>query len=172
MPNTHHPTMESMYKVYLGVHDKTTAVESVGGQKQQADPWSSQMSRVSRIRIHPSFDASNKLNDLAMIVLADEIEMGENVRNACLPPSTLSDGRFDEATMREGWIVGWGSLFEGGPMANWLRNSRVDVYDGKECENVVREYRKNWSKQICAGIDEFLFETNSRKKICLFFCIF
>ena len=166
MPNSHHPTIESMYKVYLGVHDKSTAVRATTTfaplnfnasstmTTSDGDPWNSQMKRVARIRIHPGFNAANKLNDLAMLILADEVEMVSSVQNACLPPSTLSpDGRFEEAWMREGWIVGWGSLVEGGPMTNWLRNARVDIYDGHRCDNVVKEYRKNWNLQICAGND-------------------
>lgn len=74
------------------------------------------------------------------------------VQAACLPEATTTVLMKED----EAWIVGWGSLFEGGPMTDWLRNVRIRVYDGdSHCQDVVKEYFKNWNLQICAGY--FLF---------------
>lgn len=155
-----------MYRVYLGVHDKSTAMAaSFNGSH---DPWESEMKRVARINIHPDFDAVNKLNDLAVITLADEIEFSPRIQIACLPPPSLSMSTVaataaaanrknkilmvDAALKKsEAWIVGWGSMYEGGPMVEWLRNARLEVFDGALCRDVVKEFKKNWTIQICAG---------------------
>lgn len=131
-----------MYRVYLGVHDKAGAMAGT-------DPWQSESSRVRAIHVHPLFDATNKLNDVALLELDADVEASERVQPACLPESTKS------APVDAWFIVGWGSLFEGGPMSDWLRNAPVDVYDGSYCRNVVKEFRKNWSIQICAGWKSF-----------------
>ena len=40
---------------------------------------------MTDVKIHESYDNENKTNDIAVITLSHDIEMGRNVAPACLP---------------------------------------------------------------------------------------
>ena len=161
-PNSFYPSLASMYRVFFGLHDKSQAY------RKSIDPPAS-LSTVRRVLIHSDFNATNKLNDLAIIELSEEVQLSSAVQTACLPQPLQSVPETElEFEPNEAWIVGWGSLFEGGSMTNWLRNARVKIYNGVDhCEKVMPGYLKNWKLQICAGF--VLFRLFFNIYICDFF---
>ena len=100
-----------------------------------------------KILKHPEYDPVTNLNDIAVLKLQDPIELNENIQISCLPnrvdyPSEIGIPAY---------ALGWGKLYENGPMAPKLQNVRFTIYDGSLCSNVYPDTPKNWNSQICAG---------------------
>lgn len=81
------------------------------------------------------------------------VELNENVQVACLPdPNTKVYPTSDSPV--EGYIVGWGLLDEYGSLPDRLQNAKVIIYNSSFCANVSTDLVKNWTSQICAGVNE------------------
>jgi len=58
--------------------------------------------------------------------------------------------------MQPAWIVGWGVTEEEALIPpETLRNVRVKIYEGTQCDLVMEEKKKDWNSQICAGSHNF-----------------
>lgn len=102
---------------------------------------------VERVIIHPKYDEFMHDNDIAIVVLNDEIEFNERAKPIELP----SQG--DEVSENdEGVFSGWGLYFSDGhgAMSSTLRYAQVKVVDIKRCKEVyIRWITDN---MICAGL--------------------
>ncbi|CAF0860178.1 unnamed protein product [Brachionus calyciflorus] len=141
VPNEFYPTLESMFKVYLGVHDRTLInfVQNISPAIQV---------NVRKIIRHENFNDRNNLNDIAILKLEQYIEFNQYIQPACLPRSTE---KYPDKINISAWAVGWGATGFGGSTVQKLRNVKLTVYDEKLCANVISLFEKNWSSQMCAG---------------------
>lgn len=59
-------------------------------------------------------------------------------------------------------VKGWGTINEGGPTPDKLKNVRVSIYSNNLCDFVL-PVKKNHLSQICAGI-YWLYQLKFSKK--------
>lgn len=88
-------------------------------------------------------------NDIAILKLAQPVELDTNVQVACLPdPNTKM---YPKESNIEAYAVGWGTTEEGGFLPEYLQNVVLRIYNGSTCENASAQINPNWDTQICAG---------------------
>lgn len=98
---------------------------------------------------HPNYDPDNHLNDIAVIKLEKQATLGDKIQLACLPSSTLAN--YPDFSNVDVYAVGWGAGVYEGIESYFLRNVKLTLYEGKYCNNVYIDIKKNWTSQICAG---------------------
>ncbi len=77
-----------------------------------------------------------------------EVTLNKFIQIACLPPAKSSTYPGENV---DGWIVGWGTIWFGGPTSATLKNAKVTIYPGKECASVSPQLKQDWNVKICAG---------------------
>jgi hypothetical protein len=107
------------------------------------------MKKYFRKKKHEKYNEKVKTDDIALIKLKEEVQLNEYIQLACLPDPTR--GKYPPAESIHAWTMGWGTLFSGGPTSNQLKNVKLTIYDGPSCNNVVKNYPKNWTAQLCCG---------------------
>jgi hypothetical protein len=90
------------------------------------------------------------LNDLAILKLANPVQLNDDVQIACLPRS--NSGLYPQSTNIPIFAVGWGAIYEEGPTSDTLQNVRMTLYDGKYCQSAMASTPKDWAAQICVII--------------------
>ncbi|XP_063388373.1 venom serine protease 34-like [Cydia fagiglandana] len=122
----------SSLAVVVGEHDKTT-----GG-----DTSATQGFNVERVTVHPQYTSSNYDYDIAILRLAKDIVYSDRVGPVCLPfkfvNTDFAGSRFT--------LLGWGSLFIGGPVSNTLQKVDVDVLSQAACQRAVPSLT---ARQVC-----------------------
>ncbi|CAF0947204.1 unnamed protein product [Brachionus calyciflorus] len=136
VPNELYPTFESMYTVYIGLHSTSDTSGVV-------------ISEISKFLRYPYYDEFNTLNDISIITLAKEVEFTNKIQPSCLPDSSIQN--YPTKSNIDSWAVGWGALYENGPISPKLQNVRLTIYNSSMCSLVGEGSRKNWNTQICAG---------------------
>ncbi|XP_041437458.1 transmembrane protease serine 2 [Xenopus laevis] len=101
---------------------------------------------VERIIAHPGYKSYNHDNDIALMILTDEITFGYTTQPVCLPNS----GMFWEADT-SCWISGWGSTFEGGYSSTDLKYADVPLIDSAKCNKYNMYNGRITSSMMCAG---------------------
>ncbi|CAF0860159.1 unnamed protein product [Brachionus calyciflorus] len=133
-----YPTIESMYKVYLGVHNKTIRTQYPAIEVS-----------VKNVYRHENYDTNSKLNDIGIIKLSKAVDLNSNIQISCLPNPKISF--YPENVNLKSYAIGWGTLNYGDTSSSdILRNVDLTIYDGSKC-NQVSLYDNDWNKQICAG---------------------
>uniref|UniRef100_A0A1B0FLW7 Peptidase S1 domain-containing protein n=1 Tax=Glossina morsitans morsitans TaxID=37546 RepID=A0A1B0FLW7_GLOMM len=100
--------------------------------------------QVARTIIHPSYDSTRIVNDLALLRLDSPVPMTEKVRPVCLPTANQN---FEGKT---GIVAGWGLITQGGVTSNYLREVSLPIITNQECRN-TRYKNKIEDVMICAG---------------------
>lgn len=132
------PTIESMYTVYLGVHDRTKLDQSPAIRVS-----------VKKVYRHENYDENSKLNDIAIIKLSRDVELNPFIQISCLPNPNISF--YPSKVDIKSYAIGWGTLNYGDSSgSDVLRNVDLTIYDGSKCKD-VSIYGNNWNSQICAG---------------------
>lgn len=98
--------------------------------------------RVSNLVRHPSFTTSNYDYDIAILTTSENIVFSERVGPACMPFKFVNN----EMTGAKLTILGWGTLFPGGPTSDVLRKVDVDVISQNSCRARVPSVTP---RQIC-----------------------
>ncbi|CAK1541815.1 unnamed protein product [Leptosia nina] len=124
--------------VYLGKHNLRTSVEGV------------QISFVSHITVHPSYNATTFSRDLGVLRLRDPVQYTDFVRPACLWPDNMVD--LDNVIGKIGSVVGWG-FDDTGVATEELTLVEMPVVDHLTC---IRSYSEFFSRftsddTYCAG---------------------
>jgi secreted trypsin-like serine protease len=91
---------------------------------------------VSRIVVHPEFNAFTFANDIVLLRLSEPIKFASNLLPICLPRPNLSNVSFEGA---KATLIGWGRVAEEGPMARILRFVNMTVISNSKC---AAEYTK------------------------------
>ncbi len=95
-----------MYTVYLGVNDVSFIQSSDGTWSGSATPPSPGIrATVSNVIRHPNYYSSTIENDIALVILQDEITPNEYIKIACLPEKVSSTyPPVDQACYVSGWV--------------------------------------------------------------------
>ncbi|XP_017654605.1 transmembrane protease serine 9 isoform X1 [Nannospalax galili] len=105
-----------------------------------------QLERVSRIYLHPFYNLYTLDYDVALLKLAVPVGSSRLVRPICLPgPARPPDGA-------RCVITGWGSLREGGSMAQQLQKAAVHVLSEHTCRHFYPVQIS--SRMLCAGFPQ------------------
>lgn len=90
--------------------------------------------RVSRIIIHPQYTPGDQYNDVALLLLADEAQLGSTVSTICLPPPSQS---FDGARC---FSSGWGKDIFGseGQYQQILKSIDLPMVRHDQCERALK----------------------------------
>ncbi|XP_051847357.1 chymotrypsin-C [Antechinus flavipes] len=124
------------YRVLLG---KNNLVEEEAGSVAMA---------VDTIFVHEKWNSLLVRNDIALIKLAEPVELSDTIQVACLPPkdSLLSQDY-------PCYVTGWGRLWTNGPIADALQQGFLPAVDHATCT------QKDWwgtmvtQNMVCAGGD-------------------
>ncbi|MFT7800667.1 suppressor of tumorigenicity 14 protein homolog [Arapaima gigas] len=119
------------WQTYSGMHDQ---------YKQE----SVQKRKIKRIVAHPDYNPMTYDYDVAVLELSDPLEFTNVVHSICLPARThlFPAGMFC-------WVTGWGTMREGGTVAQILQKAEVKIINDTVC-NVVTEGQVT-SRMLCSG---------------------
>ncbi|RNA35138.1 transmembrane protease serine 12 [Brachionus plicatilis] len=122
--------------VYLGLHDKSDLSSGVARS-------------VKSYTIHPNYDSTTELNDIAIIKLSTKVDLNDRIQVSCLPED---ESIYPKNNDISAYIAGWGRTIEGAASSpNILQEALITVYDSSKCSSVSPGTSKDWNKQICAG---------------------
>lgn len=102
--------------------------------------------QVAQIISHGRYDPYNIDYDVAVLVLAEDLEFNESIQPVRIATSEPAPGT-------ESVISGWGATQEGGYGAQNLQAVRVPVVSNEEC-NQAYGRGKITDRMICAGISK------------------
>lgn len=105
---------------------------------------------VIEIYQHEDFDENTYDNDIALLKLLEPILFNSYIWPVCMPPS-VGETSF-EGFNGNAWILGWGSMFFGGPSSDVLMEVSVPIWTTKACQNVFIE--RIGENVLCAGAKE------------------
>ncbi|VVD00073.1 unnamed protein product [Leptidea sinapis] len=118
--------------VIVGEHDTSTGDDSPATKGY----------RLSSITTHPMFNNNTYDYDIAILKTAQPIQFSQYVSPACLP---FKFSNYD-FTNQKVIILGWGTLFIGGPRPNVLQKVEVNVISQPSCQRSVSTLT---SRQMC-----------------------
>jgi len=122
-------------KVRLGEYD----FEEVGETLDQTFTLSS-------MKIHEQYNDVTFENDIAMLKLNGVATLSRSIWPICLPAPS------ETFTNRRAFVIGWGTIYFGGPTSNTLQEVNVRVWDNQECAKNYRELNRNVvDTMLCAG---------------------
>ncbi|UJR23038.1 hypothetical protein I4U23_026064 [Adineta vaga] len=107
---------------------------------------------VSKIYMHPQYNAYTKENDIAILKLKKSISFGnKNIAKLCLPSLSGIDGTSFPWTKSKLVAIGWGHTTTGGVASNVLQQVTVNAVGNQErkCSNSI----KNTNLQFCAAVN-------------------
>ena len=97
------------------------------------------------IKKHLSFNATTRLNDIAMLYLTSDVALNSYIQPACLPPSSSSSY---PGTNVDVFTAGWGYLnSDNATLPNLLYNVKLSTYPASQCPYSIF----NDALMICAG---------------------
>merc|ERR1712013_834078 len=120
--------------VVLGEHDLLDANESKLPKK---------VVKVSMIIKHESYDKQTSNNDIALLKLAEEVDLN-TYTPACLPKTA------DNYEGKNAWVYGWGTIEYGGQSATKLLEVEVPVVSNSVCQAAMPQYQIT-EAMLCAG---------------------
>ncbi|KAL4716436.1 hypothetical protein ACJJTC_015864 [Scirpophaga incertulas] len=98
--------------------------------------------RIISYRPHPQFTETNYDYDIAILTTSQTIAFSDRVGPVCMP-FKFANADFTGAQLT---ILGWGTLFPGGPVSPALRKVNVDVISQSSCRSTVSTLT---NRQIC-----------------------
>jgi hypothetical protein len=98
---------------------------------------------------HPHFRRHGFFNDIGLLKLKDKVDFDEYIRPVCLPEAKdmTRDLKGYMAT-----ILGWGTLYYGGPGSGSLQQVSMPIWDNKQCDE--RYFQPIEKGFMCAGYSE------------------
>lgn len=106
------------------------------------------------IQVHPEYNLDGrKLNDIAIIKLAWEVELNDYVQLACLPDP--SDVGYPTQYGVDAFAMGWGVLeYDKQALPDNLQNVVLQLLDGHTQCYSDQQQLFDWHLQVCAAILE------------------
>ncbi|XP_045128810.1 proclotting enzyme-like isoform X7 [Portunus trituberculatus] len=102
--------------------------------------------KIKTMKPHEHYDTNTYVNDIALITLDRTTDFNDAIWPVCLPQS-------DESYVgRDATVVGWGTIYFGGPVASTLQEVTIPVWTNEECNAAYEQ--DIIDKQICAGARE------------------
>lgn len=118
--------------VRLGEYDFTKATDNNPSDFDVVD-----------IRMHVDYDKNTQENDIALLKLDRPSTFNQFVWPICLPPAGNSFER------DQGYVIGWGTIYAGGPVSTILQEVIVPVWSQNDCNGAYPGKIK--STMMCAG---------------------
>jgi secreted trypsin-like serine protease len=136
-PNQFYPSYESMFKVYLGVHDISFLVTN----SNPSTPGL--VVGVKKLIPHEEYEyrSNGILNDIALFILERQIQLSPVISLACLPK--IEQEWPSGETL---YSAGWGSTKENGRQSLKLMNVNLTLFSSLQCN-----YLLDSNSQLCAG---------------------
>jgi secreted trypsin-like serine protease len=101
---------------------------------------------IRNMKNHEKYNDKTFENDIALIRLDRKVQFSQSVYPICLPPKGT------DFTDTRAFVVGWGTIYFGGPTSSVLQEVNVRVWDNKQCaKNYGRLNRKVSDNMLCAG---------------------
>ncbi|XP_066999948.1 trypsin-1 [Anabrus simplex] len=104
--------------------------------------------KVLRVLKHSRYSDSNFNNDIALIRLAEDVELKGSLRPVCLPPS------YKNFTGQDGTVAGWGTTSQGGAVSPVLMEVTVPILSNTQCRKTGYGNRRITDNMLCAGVPE------------------
>ncbi|EDV99246.1 transmembrane protease serine 9 [Drosophila grimshawi] len=101
--------------------------------------------KVVQITLHPSYNPTTIVNDVALLRLESPVPLTGNMRPVCLPDVNHN---FDGKTAT---VAGWGLVKEGGSTSNYLQEVSVPIITNQQCRS-TRYKNKIVDVMLCAGL--------------------
>ncbi|XP_041982788.1 proclotting enzyme-like [Aricia agestis] len=102
--------------------------------------------RVAAVRAHDQFSRVGYYNDIAVLVLAENVQKSKYVIPICLPRGDLARRTFDGATAT---VVGWGTTRYGGSESSRQLEARLPVWRNEDCDRAY--FQPITETFMCAG---------------------
>ena len=134
------------------------------------------MYSVKKIVLNENFNQLNLLNDIALLILNDTVEINQHIQMTCLPDYFTT--YFPKDYGIDSYIAGWGDLIGNSnfisnlycknkpkhkkfnlfkeTFPNILQNVKITLYDLESCNYLFPTVEKSYKSQICAGKILFL----------------
>uniref|UniRef100_A0A8C2QKH7 Peptidase S1 domain-containing protein n=1 Tax=Cricetulus griseus TaxID=10029 RepID=A0A8C2QKH7_CRIGR len=132
------------YRVALGKNDLT--VENEEG---------SVYSGVDTIYVHEKWNPLFVWNDIAIIKLAEPVELSDTIKVGCIPE--------EGALLPQNYpcyVTGWGRLWTGGPIADVLQQGLQPIVSHATCSRLDYWFIKVRKTMLCAGGDGVISACN------------
>ncbi|XP_053096196.1 enteropeptidase isoform X1 [Pangasianodon hypophthalmus] len=127
----------SNWNVILGLH-----------AQYESDTSDRQNHKIDQIIMNQNYNKRTKDSDIALIHLQNKVNFTDYIQPICLPES---DQQF--AAGRKCVIAGWGTLTEGGVVADVLQQAVLPLINNSECQARLPEYNIT-ERMVCAGYPE------------------
>ncbi|KAG0726954.1 Phenoloxidase-activating factor 2 [Chionoecetes opilio] len=135
--------LEEVLKVRLGEFDVSTTAEPL---KHEEFP-------VIRVVIHPQFDNSTLVNDIALLELKRAARRKANIDAVCMP----KEEDFKEGSTARCYVTGWGRQDEASEHSVVLKEINVPLWSNPSCQNALRDQfgpaYSLPSTALCAGAE-------------------
>lgn len=129
------PFQQADIKVKLGEYDFDKEGET-------AD----QTFTLASMKIHENYDDVSFENDIAILKLNGVATRSNSVWPICLPPAS------EAFTNRRAFVIGWGTIYFGGPTSSTLQEVNVRVWENSQCATNYKQLdREVKSTMLCAG---------------------
>ncbi|XP_031432697.1 suppressor of tumorigenicity 14 protein homolog [Clupea harengus] len=125
--------IEGNWQTYSGLRDQYKIVDD-----------DVQLRKLKTIITHPDYNAMTFDYDIALLELTEPLEFTNLIHPVCLPASSHV---FSAGTPC--WVTGWGTIREGGRLAQVLQKAEVKIINDTVC-NIVTEGQLT-SRMLCSG---------------------
>ncbi|XP_034609551.1 chymotrypsin-C-like [Trachemys scripta elegans] len=120
----------------------------LGKQNLEVEEPGSVAAAVEKIIVHEKWNTFLIVNDIALIKLAEPVEVSETIQPACLPASgALLTQDFPC------YVTGWGRLWTNGPISDDLQQALLPVVDHATCSKWDWWGSRVKETMVCAGGD-------------------
>ncbi|XP_049885606.1 proclotting enzyme-like [Pectinophora gossypiella] len=102
--------------------------------------------RVTAVRAHDQFSRVGFYNDIAILVLAENVQKSKYVIPICLPSGELARQQFDGAVAT---VVGWGTTRYGGGESSRQLEAKLPVWRNEDCDRAY--FQPITDTFLCAG---------------------
>ncbi|XP_059111890.1 chymotrypsin-C [Peromyscus eremicus] len=132
------------YRVALGKYNLTVE-----------DEEGSLYSEVDTIYVHEKWNSLFVWNDIAIIKLAEPVELSDTIKVGCIPE--------EGALLPQDYpcyVTGWGRLWTGGPIADVLQQGLQPIVSHATCSRLDWWFIKVRKTMVCAGGDGVISACN------------
>ncbi|XP_026332282.1 proclotting enzyme-like isoform X2 [Hyposmocoma kahamanoa] len=102
--------------------------------------------RVTAVRAHEQFSRIGFYNDIAVLVLAENVQKSKYVIPICLPKGSLANKLFDGEIAT---VVGWGTTRYGGSESSRQLEAKLPIWRNEDCDRVY--FQPITDTFLCAG---------------------
>uniref|UniRef100_A0A8C6H617 Chymotrypsin C (caldecrin) n=1 Tax=Mus spicilegus TaxID=10103 RepID=A0A8C6H617_MUSSI len=132
------------YRVGLGKYNLTVE-----------DEEGSVYAEVDTIYVHEKWNSLLLWNDIAIIKLAEPVELSDTIQVACIPEQdSLLPGDYPC------YVTGWGRLWTNGPIAEVLQQGLQPIVNHTTCSRLDWWFIKVRETMVCAGGDGVISACN------------